>query len=239
MNWNVFNWNSLNFPATKSFLISVWYRPPSTSKFLPKNFNKLLRNSLIKVSSENKETILTGDFYTYYQKVDNSGELKSIFTLFKLKQIIKTAIWVTDKNESLIDLVFTNVPFNITVNNVYALSFSDHNLIGFNREQSRVKTAPKTIRFHNNRRYDHNRLKDNLKNADWSPMYISHSISDSLQAFNRTLSEFFDRHAPFAAKRTNTNISQSTNFHQIYLKMLPTKFKNQWLSSSANLYHRV
>ena len=114
---------------------------------------------------------------------------------------------MTDKNESLIDLVFTNVPFNITVNNVYALSFSDHNLIGFNREQSRVKTAPKTIHFHNNRRYDHNRLKDNLKNADWSPMYISHSISDSLQAFNRILSEFFDRHAPFATKRTNTNIS--------------------------------
>ena len=38
-------------------------------------------------------------------------------------------------------------------------------------------------------------------------MYISHSIWDSLQAFNRILTELFDRHVPFAAKKTNTNIS--------------------------------
>ena len=36
---------------------------------------------------------------------------------------------------------------------------------------------------------------------------FSHSISDSLQAFNRILTEFFDRDTPFATKRTSTNIS--------------------------------
>ena len=50
-------------------------------------------------------------------------------------------------------------------------------------------------------------LSLSFKNADWSPVYISHSISDSLQAFNRILTQFFDRHALFATKRTNTNIS--------------------------------
>ena len=100
-------WLEINFPSTKSFLISVWYWPPSTSKFLPTNFNELLRNSLIKVSSENKEKILTGDFNINCRKVDENEELKSIFTLFQLKQIIKTATRMTDKTESLIDLVFT------------------------------------------------------------------------------------------------------------------------------------
>ena len=141
--------------------------------------------------SENKEPILTRDFNINYQKVDDNGELKSIFMLFQLKQIIKTATRVTDKTESLIELVFANVAFNITMNDVYALSFSDHNLIGFNHKQNRVKSAPKTICCCNYRQYDHNKLKDDLKNADWSPMYIPHSISDSLQAFNRKLSEFF------------------------------------------------
>ena len=88
------------------------------------------------------------------------------------------------------------------MNDVYALSFSDHDLIGFNRKQNRTKTAPKTIHW-----CDHNKLKNDLKNADWSPVYILHSISDSLQAFNRILTEFFDQHAPFATKMTNTNIS--------------------------------
>ena len=54
---------------------------------------------------------------------------------------------MTNKTESLIDLVFTNVPFSITMNDVYALSFSDHDLNSFNRKQNRVKTAPKTILF--------------------------------------------------------------------------------------------
>ena len=93
------------------------------------------------------------------------------------------------------------------MNDVYALSFSDHDIVGFNRKQNRVKTAPKTIRCRNYRRYDYKKLKNDLKNADWSPVYISHSISDSLQAFNRILTEFYDRHTPFATKRTNTNIS--------------------------------
>ena len=88
------------------------------------------------------------------------------------------------------------------MNDVYALSFSDHDLIGFNRKQNRTKTAPKTIHW-----CDHNKLKNDLKNADWSPVYISHSIWDSLQAFNRILTELFDRHVPFATKKTNTNIS--------------------------------
>ena len=116
--------------------------------------------------------ILTGDFNINYNKVNDNRELKSVFTFFQLKQIIKTATRVTDKTESLIDLVFANVPFNITMNHVYALSFNDHDLIGFNRKQNRVKTAPKTIHCRNNRRYDHSKLKDDLKNADWSPVYI-------------------------------------------------------------------
>ena len=52
---------------------------------------------------------------------------------------------MTDKTESLMDLVLTNVPFNIMMNDVYALSFSAHDLIGFNRKQNRTKTAAKTI----------------------------------------------------------------------------------------------
>ena len=65
-----------------------------------------------------------------------------------------------------------------------------------------MKTAPKTILCHNYHWYDHNKLKDDLKNAD-----CSHSISDSLEAFNRILTEFFDWRASFLTKRTNTNTS--------------------------------
>ena len=56
--------------------------------------------------------------------------MESISTFFQLNQLIKAATRMTDRTEPLIDLVFTNVPFKITMNDVYALSFSEHNLIG-------------------------------------------------------------------------------------------------------------
>ena len=123
---------------------------------------------------------------------------------------------------------------------VYALSFSDHDLIGFNRKQNRVKTAAKTIRCRNYRRYDHNKLKDDLKNADWSPVYISHSISDSLQVFNRILIEFFDRHAPFATKRTNTNTSPRLSVElknkMDYRDVLQRKFRKSKTTENYEKY---
>ena len=48
------------------------------------------------------------------------------------------------------------------MNDVYALSFSDHDIVGFNRKQNRVKTAPKTIRCRDYRRYGHKKLKNDL-----------------------------------------------------------------------------
>ena len=107
-------------------------------------------------------------------------------------QIIETATRVTDKTESLIDLVFTYLLFHITINDVYDLSFSDLDLIGFIRKQNRVSTALKTICCRSYRRYDHNNLKGDLKNTDWSSLYISNSILDSLQEFNRILTELSD-----------------------------------------------
>ena len=54
-------WLEIDFPNTKSLLINVWYRP-WLHQFVPTNFKELLHNSLIKASSENKETILIKDF---------------------------------------------------------------------------------------------------------------------------------------------------------------------------------
>ena len=73
-------------------------------------------------------------------------------------------------------------------------------------------------------------------------MYISLSISDSLQAFNRILTEFFDRHAPLATKRTNTNISPWLSVdlkHEIvYRDVLQRKFHKSKTTENYEKYKR-
>ena len=235
-------WLEINFPNTKSFLLSIWYRPPSTSKFLPRNFNELLRTSLMKASSENKETILTGDFNINYRKANDCKELKSVFTLFQFKQVIKFATRVTVNSESIIDLVFTNVPFNITKNDVYALNFSDHDLIGFNRKQNRVKTSPKTVRFRSYKNYDHLKLKQELKNTDWSSGYNANTVSESLKVFNQILLGIFNRYAPYHIKRTNTNIcpwlTLEVKNEMDYRDVLQKKFRKSKTTDNYEKYKR-
>ena len=233
-------WLEIKFPKTKSFLVSIWYRPPITSKYLPANFDELLNVMLLTASSENKEMILTGDFNVNYMREKENIELKSIFTSFQLKQIIKTATRVSDRSESLIDLVFTNVPFNITKNYVFALSFSDHDLIGFNRKINRVKTIPKILRYRNYRQYDHNKLKQDLRNTDWTPVYNVNSVTDSLQTFNEILTDHFNRYAPFVTKRANTNIcpwlTQELKNEMNYRDVLQRKFRKSKTTANHDTY---
>ena len=226
----------------KSFLVSVWYRPPSTSKFLRKNFNELLTSTLSLAYAEEKEMILTGDFNCNYLKRNENNDLKSIFTLFQLKQVIKTATRVTLDTETSIYLVFTNTPFNITKNDVFPLSFSDHDLIGFNRKQNRVKTTPKTTRCRNYRQYDHNKLKADLKTTDWSSVYNASSVSESLQAFNDIMTSSFDKHDPYLTKRVNTNVcpwlTAKLKSEMYYRDVLHRKFQKSKSKTNEKAYKR-
>lgn len=74
----------------------------STSKYLSANFNKLLNTILLRASWKHKKMILTGDFNVNYLIDKENIELKSIFTNFQIKQIIKTATRTSNRSESLI-----------------------------------------------------------------------------------------------------------------------------------------
>ena len=128
------------------------------------------------------------------------------------------------------------------MNDIGALNFSDHDLIGWNRKWSRVKTAWKTIHCRNYCWYDHKKLKDDLKTADWSLVYMSHSISDLLQAFNRILTKFFDWHAPFATISTNTKTSSRLTVdlknETDYRDELQQKFRKSKLTENYDKYKR-
>ena len=65
-------WLEINFPNRNSFIVSVWCRPLSTSKFLPKSFSKLFCNSLIKLSSESRVHLREHKFKNNFQDCLNA-----------------------------------------------------------------------------------------------------------------------------------------------------------------------
>ena len=123
-------WLEILLPKTKGLLIGIFYRPPYGSKYLRNDFDDELDNLLQSVITEAKECMIMGDFNCNYKKKNDCSSLKSIFSMFNFKQMINKPTRIAQGSSTLIDLLFSNEPQNISVTNTFPMSLSDHKLIG-------------------------------------------------------------------------------------------------------------
>ena len=77
-----------------------------------------LESILDKATSEGKELFMLGDFSCDFlikrSSIPECKQLKSLLKSFHIKQVIKDATRVTPKSKTLIDLIATNNPHNIS-----------------------------------------------------------------------------------------------------------------------------
>ena len=98
-------------PRSKPFLIVTWYRPPDSlvNKFIH------LETLVGRIDAENIEYYLMGDMNCDLssQVLDhNSIKLMNIADLYSLHQLISDPTRITISSSTMIDLIFTNTPFN-------------------------------------------------------------------------------------------------------------------------------
>jgi exonuclease III len=110
-------------PRSRPFCITVWYRPPNSEMKLFDFFEIFLS----KCDAESKELIVIGDINcNMIMSPKDSSTKKLIFlsALYNLEQLIKESTRVASTSSSLIDLVFTNQPNNISNSVVIDLGMS-------------------------------------------------------------------------------------------------------------------
>ena len=88
--------------CSKGILIASVYRPFDSSKHLNRDFNELFDGMLTKAMSELKETVLLGDMNANFLDNKKDKDLKSIFNLHGLKQMIRQPTRIAENIESLI-----------------------------------------------------------------------------------------------------------------------------------------
>ena len=120
-------WIELLFPKSKGFLVGIIYRPPDSSKHLSVNFNCKFESMVSSVSAENKECILTGDINCNYLVSSDHKEIKSILAFFGLKQLITSPTRITRESKTLIDVICSNEPHNISTVKVIPAGLSNQN----------------------------------------------------------------------------------------------------------------
>ena len=99
----------INNPHCRSFLLSVWYRPPNSEISLFNEYELFL----FKCDNENKELTLLGDLNCDVNKspVDvYTSRLQFSSSLYQIVQLIDEPTRVTESSATTIDLILTNRP---------------------------------------------------------------------------------------------------------------------------------
>ena len=74
-------WIEIYQSSAKNFLVGSIYRPPVSSKYLPKNFTEIFKDVLDNISKDGIECIILGDLNANYLNKNDSKELKDIILL--------------------------------------------------------------------------------------------------------------------------------------------------------------
>lgn len=115
-------------PYNKSFLISTWYRPPNSDNDIFDKYDSFL----CKCDSENKELMVVGDLNCDVAKASpdlHTRRLQFLCSLYQCDQLINEPTRVTQTSATLIDLILTNRPENISHSGVIHVGISDHSMI--------------------------------------------------------------------------------------------------------------
>ena len=188
---------------TCSVLIGCYYRPPEGSKYLINNFSEVFEEQLTNVVKTNKEIIILGDFDIDYNEIDNR-DFKSLLNIFGLKQVIAEPTRTTETSSTLIDLIITNRPENITKKGVFLNSIADQDMITCSRKINNIWYNPKTIKCRNYTNCSPEELKSDVANKiDWSPVSDATDVDLAVQYFTFLLQLVFETYAPPIEKSVN------------------------------------
>ena len=117
---------------SKSFIVRIIYRPPSSSKHINKNFDKTFNDTKKKINHEKKETLIMGDFNYLLNK--DCTNFKEQLSLNGLVQLIKEATRTTKTSRTLIDLLLSNKPEHLCDIEVIPSAISDYGVIRCRRK---------------------------------------------------------------------------------------------------------
>ena len=194
-------WIEIFIKHSKSIIISVTYRPPDTSKYSNKNFNTTFHDLIHTAQVEDKEIILSRGFNCSYLKSSHHKDLKDIFKLNGLKQLIKQPTRTDKQSETLIDLILTTHEQNISNSFVYDHGISDHDLTGIIRKINCKKYEPRKIQTRNYKNFCRESYKDDLRNIPWENALRLTNLNQSWNHFKELVTDCIDRHAPRTQKK--------------------------------------
>ena len=188
-------------PGKKNILVGCIYRHPSMDL---NEFNEEFLEPLMeKISTDNKNIFLTGDFNVDLMKIDSDDNTSNYFDTFTSNLFVPHIIYptrITTTSKTLIDNIFSNsLNFSQGTSGNLTISISDH-LAQFLiiPEESDKLPRKNNIPKRDTTNVDRENFILDLLNVDW-PSIISGEKKDpnySINSFEDTINSLLDKYLP-------------------------------------------
>ena len=190
----------LRIKNSKNMLISTFYRPLDSSIHLSNIFDRLLQIKLSLATKENKELIFLGDLNVNYSSKQDHKEIKYIFTLNRMSQVINddTRFDIHHNTSTLIDVILVKNDFAVTRTSVIPMSIGDHDMVGciYN-----ARFSQKNIHCRDYRNYDPLLMNRDIRQSRINEDDKIKNVNDAWNHIKNILLEVFQKHVPLINKR--------------------------------------
>ena len=201
-------WTEILQPHAKGILLGTIYRPPDGSDFLDANFMEALDEVLHIASAEEKEVIIMADlncnFMSGAKSHSETKKLKGIFRAMNFSQLVDKPTRTTRDSQTIIDIIATCQPQNISHVQVVPTTFCYHDMVGCVRKLHSIKFKPRIIKRRNYAKYNACSFNKDLEGIPWEPVSNvteNGDINEAWTNFKTKFTEVTNKHAPLIEKK--------------------------------------
>lgn len=193
-------WVELMIPKSKSFLLSVVYRPPQDNSFFDKFQLEL------DAIDQAHEYLVLGDLNCDMQRrLPETKKLRALMLQFQLSQLIKQPTRLTATSSTLLDIICTTNKEKIGESGVMHLSISDHSLVYIVRQARSIKLPPKTVSFRNYSRFDNETFIEDVRSTPFHIIETCDDVDTCWSLWKSMFTEICDNYAPLVTRRLRGN----------------------------------
>ena len=233
-----------NFNSTKNIIIGIIYRPPGTNL---ETYLLLLNDMLAKMTSDNKNIYIMGDFNINILNSD-SHVLTSQFveTMYSksLFPLINKPTRIHNESATLIDNIFSNNIFdNKLVNGIFLTDISDHLPVFTIVSDLKIHQALNHIKSRSSSIKNHSLFTEKLKDTTWDDILQCPDGKLAFTNFHNRILKLFNNCFPL--KEITINYSNKKPWLTTGLKksikiknMLYIKAKRNYCKETLDRYKR-
>ena len=190
-------WIEINNKNSKNVICGSIYRHPNDKSLSYDNFLIYLESCLSKLSNENKEVYLCGDFNSDLLKLDKVKNYKTFYELMCsyvfLPQILQPTRTQGDSS-TIIDNIFTNTCGRKIHSGNIITDFSDHYSQFVSVRRVKLDCKKITMYKRNYSNYSEDSFRDDVSIQNFDNNF--EDVNDQFKDFYQRLKGCIDRHAP-------------------------------------------